>query len=474
MLPNASSFGRRIEDVKLMAARWKDNLEACLKLYPIIIAMAPGIFSAVKVSPGDHHGLLSASEGTASSSDEKVMIPTAAAGNAAMARATTTTTTTTTTALINEPEDDDGRLDEELREEETQRFEVSRKSADQYSSSVRTQVLHKDLASKEVVHFLMYYSMWMAQVGQYQAEDSATLMANLSSLNTSVLAWFDLDISTDEKVRALMAIDDAERSRLEGISQDDAAGSGGKNADWLRARAPNGICRQTGSAIDRARRKQPSHLKSQVGVAPDGTEVKAWGATASMQYGTDHEKDGFAGVRAFFDDWFKTTYCVQYGIEYSECEIAYEGDMGIFVWEADSTFAYSPDGRITVTLPDKTELVWLVEIKCPPSKKDYDTTSLSPILGEHNIPGVEGKQPLTSAYYCQVQLGMQILNIQSTIFAVWTEKHTINSKESVQVQFIERNQPFIDAMMSDAGDYFWNHYIPRLSQCACPKLFSGA
>ena len=69
---------------------------------------------------------------------------------------------------------------------------------------------------------------------------------------------------------------------------------------------------------------------------------------------------------------------------------------------------------------------------------------------------------------------MQILNIQSTIFAVWTEKHTINSKESVQVQFIERNQPFIDAMMSDAGDYFWNHYIPRLSQCACPKLFSGA
>ena len=74
MLPSASSFGRRIEDVKLMAARWKDNLEACLKLYPIIIAMAPGIFSAVKVSPGDHHGLLSASEGTASSSDEKGMI----------------------------------------------------------------------------------------------------------------------------------------------------------------------------------------------------------------------------------------------------------------------------------------------------------------------------------------------------------------------------------------------------------------
>ena len=44
MLPSAPSFGRRIEDVKLMAARWKDNLEACLKLYPIIIAMAPEIF----------------------------------------------------------------------------------------------------------------------------------------------------------------------------------------------------------------------------------------------------------------------------------------------------------------------------------------------------------------------------------------------------------------------------------------------
>ena len=65
-----------------------------------------------------------------------------------------------------------------------------------------------------------------------------------------------------------------------------------------------------------------------------------------MQYGTDHEKDGFAGVRAYFDDWFKTTYCVQHGIEYSQCNIAYEGDMGIFVWETDNTFAYSPDGRI--------------------------------------------------------------------------------------------------------------------------------
>ena len=351
MLPNASSFGRRIEDVKLMAARWKDNLEACLKLYPIIIAMAPEIFTAVKVSPGDHHGLLSASEGTASSSDEKVMIPTAAAGNAAMARATTTTTTTTT-ALINEPEDDDGRLDEELREEETQRSEVSRKSADQYSSSVRTQVLHKDLASKEVVHFLMYYSMWMAQVGQYQAEDSATLMANLSSLNTSVLAWFDLDISTDEKVRALMAIDDAERSRLEGISQDDAAGSGGKNADWLCARAPNGICRLTGSAIDRARRMQPSHLKSQVGVAPDGTEVKAWGATASMQYGTDHEKHGFAGVRAFFDDWFKLSVdrarLMALGVTEVFAQLYDRGGVGLVV--SDARLGQAESGTIDIAL----------------------------------------------------------------------------------------------------------------------------
>ena len=27
---------------------------------------------------------------------------------------------------------------------------------------------------------------------------------------------------------------------------------------------------------------------------------------------------------------------------------------------------------------------------------------------------------------------------------------------------IDRNQPFIDAMIDDAGDYFWKHYIPRL------------
>ena len=63
-------------------------------------------------------------------------------------------------------------------------------------------------------------------------------------------------------------------------------------------------------------------------------------------------------------------------------------------------------------------MTWLVELKCPPSKNDYDTLSESPILGWHNIPGVEGKQPLPSSYYAQVQLGMAVMNIQPTIFGV--------------------------------------------------------
>ena len=155
VLPEASSFGRRAEDVELMAARWKANIEACLTIYPTILKMPPEIFSAEKVDLKGADDLLSAGDGLAGSSPGKVMVPTAAAGNASLG----TTKTTTTAAYIDDPEDDDGRLDEELREEEAHREEASRRSDDQYSSAVRTQVLHKDLASKGVVHFLMDFSM---------------------------------------------------------------------------------------------------------------------------------------------------------------------------------------------------------------------------------------------------------------------------------------------------------------------------
>ena len=148
----------------------------------------------------------------------------------------------------------------------------------------------------------------------------------------------------------------------------------------------------------------------------------------------------------------------------SDCEIEFESDLGIFIWEEDNTFAYSPDGRVTVTLPDKSTLTYLVEIKCPPSKKDLDTQTEEPILGRHGIPGVEGRQPLPSNYYSQVQLGMKVMGIQSTLFAVWTQKYDVGTKESVQVQVVERNEPFIDSMIDDSRDYFWKHYIPRLRE----------
>ena len=175
----------------------------------------------------------------------------------------------------------------------------------------------------------------MAQVGRYEAADSAALNDNLANLDKSSLLWFDQDISTDEKVLELMRVSDQERDRLTGISQD-APGGGGKNPEWLSARFPSGIWRQTGSAIDRARRKQPSHLKSQVGVAPDGTPVPTYNSTADMQYGTLHEPDAFAGIKAWFPVWFENEYCRLNMIDHSKCgEPTYEStNMGIFVWGA--------------------------------------------------------------------------------------------------------------------------------------------
>ena len=70
---------------------------------------------------------------------------------------------------------------------------------------------------------------------------------------------------------------------------------------------------------------------------------------------------------ARFPIWFKDEYCVKHpSWKHGECEIKYEGQLGIFVCEEDEIFAYSPDGRITVTMPGKDKpLAFLVEIKCP-------------------------------------------------------------------------------------------------------------
>jgi hypothetical protein len=180
VLPDESSFGRRLEDVRLMAARWKDNIEACLSLYSTITTLTPGVFSSEKVDPNEHHDVVRLGPEVRGDAVEKVMIPTAAAGNATLGVLKQKLGThTTTTAHINNPIDVDGRLDDELLAEESGRESASRKSDDQYSSAVRTEVLQKDLASKDAVHFLMYYSMWMAHLGEYGEQDSQTMTANL-------------------------------------------------------------------------------------------------------------------------------------------------------------------------------------------------------------------------------------------------------------------------------------------------------
>ena len=104
VLPDASSFGRRLSDVKLMASRWKANLEACLELYPIVKRLAPSIFSAKSVDLGAHDELKSVTD---TKGEPVPVVPTAAAGNASLGP-TRRTTHTTTVAHINPLRDDDG------------------------------------------------------------------------------------------------------------------------------------------------------------------------------------------------------------------------------------------------------------------------------------------------------------------------------------------------------------------------------
>lgn len=447
VLPEPSSFGRQKQDVKLMAARWKANLEACIKLYPHILKLAPGAFSSVKVDLEAHNKnvRLGPDEGKEYGN---LQVPTAAAGNASLSafaqrEERVRTTMTTMTAHIINPVDGDGRLHEELKEEEVASDAVSRRSEDQYASAVRTQVLHKDLSCKNVVHFLMHYSMWHARLGEYKKDDEDEVIAHLQELDPKLLLWLNEDISTDDKVRSLLCVSDDEMPDL----------------------APSGVRRQTGSGIDKARLKQQSYLKEQTGVAPNGLTVSRPATSEAMEYESAHKNDGFNGVAAWFQDWFSNEYCVEKNIKYDECVIKCEEAPGWFVLNENKVFAYHPDGIITVDLPDdQGRLVWLIKITCPLSKRDYDTQADAPIFGEHSVAGVEGLKPMPSNCFADVNLGMKVMNIQSTFFAVWTQMHAEGTKESVQVQIMERDDDFIETMIADANDYFWEDYIPRLRQ----------
>ena len=289
----------------------------------------------------------------------------------------------------------------------------------------------------------MHYSMWHARLGEYEKDNEDEVIENLKDLDPKLIRWLDVDIHTDDKVRSLLNVSD-------GLMED---------------LAPSGVHRQTGSGIDKARLKQPSYLKEQTGVSPNGLMVSQPPPTEAMKYETEHKEDGFNGVVAWFTDWFHEKYCQENGIDYTRCKINAEGTLGWIVWKENEEFAYHPDGRITVDLPDDNRsLVWLVKITCPLSKKDHDTLVYAPIFGEHSVAGVEGLRPMPSKYFADVNFGMKIMGIPFTLFGVWTPMHPPGTKDPVQVQIVEHDVEFTETMIADAKDYFWKIYIPRLRE----------
>ena len=123
-----------------MAARFKANLEACIELYPRIFQLVPDAFSSDKVDLKAYNDKVKLGPG-----DDKeygnLKIPTAAAGNASLSALTQReererAMITTMTAHVNNPVDGDGRLHEELEEAEENRVSASRRSEDQYASTV--------------------------------------------------------------------------------------------------------------------------------------------------------------------------------------------------------------------------------------------------------------------------------------------------------------------------------------------------
>ena len=99
--------------------------------------------------------------------------------------------------------------------------------------------------------------------------------------------------------------------------------------------------------------------------------------------------------------WFKEAYFSQH---FSEADsISYKFNLGLHVDVERPWLGYSPDGVVTVTTSAGETIEFLVEAKCPFSKKDLDPTGM-PIYGDnHNIPGVPDVKTVPKQYFAQVR-----------------------------------------------------------------------
>lgn len=126
------------------------------------------------------------------------------------------------------------------------------------------------------------------------------------------------------------------------------------------------------------------------------------------------------------------------------CEITL---LGLVVSPIVPWFACSVDGFIP-------ELKRVVEVKCPVLGASNDISDVLPTLKylDENLHLREKHM-----YYCQVQLGMAILNATSCDFIVYTK-----FKKQVHVITIPFNAKIVSQYVSTLSTVYFEHMLPSL------------
>ena len=167
--------------------------------------------------------------------------------------------------------------------------------------------------------------------------------------------------------------------------------------EWHQARAGKVTGSRVGAILNHNPYSQPVDVLREMVRQKLGSETEFKGNIAT-EWGTKHE--------SVASDWYENTY----GLFIEE--------YGIVNHAKYPFLAYSPDGTV-----ESNGVVQLIEIKCPFTQK---------------IPA-----KIPDHYMDQVQLGMEVMNLDSCIFIYWTPLNIRVLDVPRDMGWLDRNMPLI-------------------------------
>lgn len=254
------------------------------------------------------------------------------------------------------------------------------------------------------------------------------------------------ELQTEEQILDSLRVDEATYKRMKHAPQEIVVdGRSIKNPEWLSYRTVHQCLKRiTGSMIGKfvglyqdARGSAEAHQESCIRSLID----QPFAGNICTQWGMRHEPDALAAFKDWCNDTFGDFACVE--------------EYGIIVNRDQPWMAYSPDGEVIV-MEDGQERHYLLEIKCPFSKRNVHATQEDPPLyGEREWPNGESG-PIPPEYWAQMQLGFHIMGLQEGFFVVW-------APSAFQVTRVRYDQEYVEqTLLPLARDRFFHVYIPRL------------